>query len=139
MLGASERRHDRPVASRRSLREHTDIAGRALEDGREILVGEAALEEVGCCVEKDEVDVVLGGESHGVRSRLARGVGGYAGRDALLARGVSAFGERGARGRELTVVAQEPSQDELARGPPGERLGDREEVVERARGRLRRP
>ena len=46
---------------------------------------------------------------------------------------VSAFGERGARGRKLTVVAQEPSQDELARRPSGERLGDREEVVESLR------
>ena len=43
---------------------------------------------------------------------------------------VSAFGERGARGRKLTVVAQEPGQDELARRPSSERLGDREEVVE---------
>ena len=48
----------------------------------------------------------------------------------MLREGVSAFGERGARGRKLTVVAQEPSQDELARGPSSERLGDREEVVE---------
>jgi len=72
---------------------------------------------------------VLGGEPHGVRAWLARGVGGYAGRHSLLRESVSAFGERGARGRQLTVVAQESNQDDLARGPLGERRGDREEVV----------
>ena len=76
---------------------------------------------------------MLGGESHDVRSWLARRVGGDARRDASLGESVSAFGERGARGRELTVVAQEPGEDDLARRPPGERFGDRQEVVEPAR------
>ena len=48
----------------------------------------------------------------------------------MLRERVSVLGERGARGRKLTVVAQEPSQDELARGSSSERLGDREQVVE---------
>ena len=122
-----------PVAISPAPDEHSDIAGRALEDNREILVGMATLEELRGGVEKHEIDVVLGGESHGVRAWLARGVGGYAGRDALLRERVSAFGERGARGRKLAVIAQEPSQDELARGPSSERLGDRKEVIEALR------
>ena len=76
---------------------------------------------------------MLGGESDDVGSGLGRGVGGYARRDALLRKGVAAFGEHSARGLKLTVDAQEPSEYELARRPSSKRLGDREEVVEPAR------
>ena len=130
VLDASERRHDRPGGHLSSPDEHGDIAGCAFEDSREILVGMAASRSPGAASRR------MRSTSCSVASRtasaawLARGVGGYAGCDALLRERVSAFGERGARGRELTVVAQEPSQDELARRPSGERLGDREEVVE---------
>ena len=91
-----------PAAISPAPDEHTDIAGCAFEDSREILVGKTALEELRCCVEKDEVDVVLCGESHDVGSRLARGESGDAGRDALLRQDVSAFGERSVRSRKLS-------------------------------------
>ena len=90
-----------PVGHLSAPDEHSDIAGRALEDNREILGRGGHLEELRCSVEKHEIDVVLGGEPHGVRARLARGVDGDAGRDALLRERVSALGERGARGRKL--------------------------------------
>ena len=40
------------------------------------------------------------------------------------------FRQRGARGGKLTIVAQEPSQDELAGRSSSERFCDRKEVVE---------
>ena len=95
--------------------------------------GRPLVQEPRGSVEKHEIDVVLGGEPHGVHAWLARGVDGDAGRDALLRERVSALGERGARGRKLAIVAQEPSQDELARGPSSERLGDHKQVVEALR------
>jgi hypothetical protein len=130
VLRASEWRHERPGGHLPTPGEHGDVAGCALEDNREILVGVTALEEPGGSVEKHEIHVVLRRESHRIRAWLTRRVDGYAGGDASLRESVSPFGERGARGGELAVLVQEPGQDELARGPSSERLRDRKEVIE---------
>ena len=51
----------------------------------------------------------------------------------MLRENISAFGERGVRCRELVGAADETSKNELACRPSGERLGDREKVVEASR------
>src|SRR6185436_17343867 len=119
-LDASERSHDRPGGHLSTSHEHCDIARRALEDDREIPVRVATVQEPRGSVEKYEIHVVLSGESHRIHAWVARGVDSDAGCDAFLRECVSVLGERGARGPELTIVAQEPSHDELARGTSGQ-------------------
>ena len=133
VLSASERRHDRPGGSLPTPDEYGGIAGCPFEDDREIRVGLSTLEQPRGCVEQDEIDVVLDGQPHSIDTWLARRIRGYAGLDASLRESVSALGQRGVRGRQLSVVAHEPSQDELARRPPRQWLRDREQVVEPAR------
>ena len=134
MLDASERSHDRPGGHLPAPHEHSDIAGRALEDNREVLVGVAT--RPGAQVQRREAR-----DPRRTRWRVARRplpgsrVVWTAMRDAMpsLRERVSMFGERGARGRKLTIVAQEPSHDELARGPSSEWLGDHKQVLEALR------
>jgi Protein kinase domain len=73
---------------------------------------------------------VLGREPHGVVAELGRGVSGDAGRCAAFDETPSAVGQLPSCAREVAVVAQEASEDELPLRPSCERLRECEQPVE---------
>jgi hypothetical protein len=130
VLDAGKWHDDRPFRHLPRARQHADVAGRALEDEVEVPVGAPTLEERRWRGDEDEIDVVLGREPHGIVPGLGRGVRGDAGRCAALDESAASVGELPGRCREVAVVAQEASEDELARRAARERLREREQVVE---------
>jgi hypothetical protein len=126
VFDSSERGHDRPGRDLTTPDEHRNVARGMFEDNLEVL-GERTLDQAQRCIGQDEIDIVLFGEPDGVGSRFECGKGRDTRRHASLGEPVSMFGECSVHVRQLAVVSQQASENELARGPSRERLGDCEQ------------
>jgi hypothetical protein len=133
VLDPGEGRHDRAVHCLPRARQNGNVARRALENEVDVFAWATTLEEDRRRGDEDEIDLVLASEPHGVVPRLGGSVRGDAGRHAALDETAASIGELRRCTCEVAVVAQEASENELARRPPSERLGDCEQVVERGR------
>ena len=130
VLRPSERDEHRSLGRRVPRDEERHVAGRLLEQGRELLVGSAVVEELVRGLGEEEVDVELGREPSELLTRRRRRERGRAGDDPLRLESGAALLEPGRRRRKLGRVGHEPGEDDDPRWVARQLSSDREKRVD---------
>ena len=130
VLRPSERDEHRSLGRRVSRDEERHVAGRLLEQGRELLVGSAVVEELVRGLGEEEVDVELGREAGELVTRRRRRERGGASDDPLRLESGAALLEPGRRRRKLDRVGHEPGEDDDPRWVTRQLSSDSEKRVD---------